>query len=546
MVARLDSVVVGFNEVPFPQYENLLRRYGERSTAYRDLKLNFVLIEGKPTRYVDLLNYASLRNNLSTPGASRFESGDIPNLASVYLCAYLRKRGISARYINLFQQERDKLAAYLMEDPVCVAITTTFYAINYPLYEMIEFIRKINRKTKIVVGGPLIANHLRGYDSSGFEEALRDIGGDIYVIDAQGEGTLARIVTCLRSGGSLSAVPNICYFSGDRLLRTLVVPENNPLDENYVDWSLFQDEDLGPTIQTRTARSCAFNCSFCNYPTRAGKLALASIQTIEKELDALAARRSIRNVVFIDDTFNVPLDRFKEICRLMIRKKYGFSWFSYFRCSNSDEEAIDLMARSGCAGVFLGIESGSPVILKNMNKAATVEKYAEGIRLLQAHDILTFASFLMGFPGETEDTVNETRRFISETSPTYYRIQPWYCEAGTPVTRERTKYQLSGNGFMWSHSTMDNSRAMDLIESIFLSVEESVWLPQWSFDFWIIPYLLGRGISLDRLKRFLQWAGKLLRTEFAIAGGRAKKSSRDEILALLLNEVGTWRSPESN
>ena len=88
---------------------------------------------------------------------------------------------------------------------------------------------------------------------------------------------------------------------------------------------------------------------------------------------------NIQNVVFIDDTFNVPLPRFKDICRLMIRKNYRFNWFSYFRCSNSDEEAIDLMARSGCKGVFLGIESGSPHILQAMNKAATIEKYADGI-----------------------------------------------------------------------------------------------------------------------------------------------------------------------
>ncbi len=85
--------------------------------------------------------------------------------------------------------------------------------------------------------------------------------------------------------------------------------------------------------------------------------------------------------MFIDDTFNVPLPRFKDLGRLMIQEQYNFNWFSYFRCSNSDEEAFDLMAKSGCKGVFLGIESGSPSILKNMNKAATIERYAEGTKI---------------------------------------------------------------------------------------------------------------------------------------------------------------------
>ncbi len=61
------------------------------------------------------------------------------------------------------------------------------------------------------------------------------------------------------------------------------------------------------------------------------------------------------------------------------------------------------MAQSGCKGVFLGIESGSPHILKLMIKAATIEKYADGMKLLREHDILTFGSFIVGFPGETSD-----------------------------------------------------------------------------------------------------------------------------------------------
>jgi p-methyltransferase len=226
--------------------------------------------------------------------------------------------------------------------------------------------------------------------------------------------------------------------------------------------------------------------------------------------------------VFIDDTFNVPLERFKEMCRLMISKGYQFNWFSYFRCSNSDEEAIDLMARSGCKGVFLGIESGSPTILKNMNKAATIEKYVKGIRSLHERGILTFGSFILGFPGETAETIKETTSFIRETAPTYYRAQMWYCEPGTPIDREREKYKISGQGFMWKHSTMDSLEAMDHIERMFLSIEESEWLPQWSFDFWIIPYLLGKGVSLESFRKFMAPANKMLALELASLPGSEK------------------------
>jgi p-methyltransferase len=428
----------------------------------------------------------------------------------------------------------------LAENPLAVAITTTFYVLNLPVNEMIEFIREHNSKVKIIVGGPLVANHARNYQGDELKSTLDDIGADVYVVESAGELTLSRILDALKDGGDLSSVPNIIYYERDEMRRTVAIPENNSLDENAIDWLAFRYEDLGCTLQTRTARSCAFNCSFCNYPARAGKLTLASIESIERELDAMRELGNVRNVVFIDDTFNVPLPRFKDICRAMIKKRYDFNWFSYFRCSNSDEEAIDLMAESGCKGVFLGIESGSPAILKNMNKAATIEKYRDGMKLLHQYGILTFGSFIIGFPGETEATVNETIDFIKETRPSYYRAQNWYCEPGTPIDRQREKFGISGSGFVWSHSSMDSLEAMDHIDRLFLSIKESLWLPQWSFDFWIIPYLMGRGISVSRFKEFMTDANSLLSMEIAYVPDQQKARLQQEALEGLTAKVKSW------
>jgi len=538
---HLDCVVIGYNEMPFDRYETILRDCGENSEAYRDIKFSFVELEGRKLDYVGLLNHAwglAHGQDQKKGGKREFESGDIPNLASVYLTWFLRKRGLEAKYINLFQLDKAKLAEYLADEPYCVAITTTFYVLNYSVSEIVEFIRSCNPRVKIVVGGPLIANHLRNYPEWRLKEMLLDMMADYYVADAQGEMTLWRVVECLRNKDKIGSVPNLIYFSDGEMIQTQVIPENNSLDDNYIAWNCFPDEDLGRTIQLRTARSCAFSCSFCNYPSRAGKLTLAQIGTIENELDSIRDLGGIENVVFIDDTFNVPLERFKEICRLMIRKNYRFNWFSYFRCSNSDEEAIDLMARSGCKGVFLGIESGSPAILKNMNKAATVEKYVKGIRWLRECGILTFGSFIVGFPGETAETIEETASFIRETAPTYYRAQMWYCEPGTPIEREREKYQITGQGFMWKHSTMESMEAMDHIEKMFLSLKESQWLPQWSFDFWIIPYLLGKGIPLARFGNFMEAANKMLTMEISAAPAAEKavlqqKYKQEMVQALL-------------
>ena len=539
----LDCVVIGYNDVPFESYESLLRNYGEDSEAYRDLKFSFVEIGERKMDYVGLLNYVhevADRRQDSRAETSHFDSGAIPNLAAVYLTSFLRRQNYDARYINLFQNEKETLAAWLKEGPLCVAITTTFYVLNFPVIEMVEFIRRHNPATKIVVGGPLIANHLRNSEGDSLRAALEDIGADVYVADSQGELSLSEIVRCLREGGSLADVPNLIWIEDGQVRSSAEVRENNSLDENYIDWMIFPDKELGETIQTRTARSCAFNCSFCNYPARAGKLTLASIDTMERELDSMRELGNVRNVVFIDDTFNVPLPRFKDLCRMMIRRQYDFNWFSYFRCSNSDEEAIELLAQSGCKGVFLGIESGSPTILKNMNKAATVELYAKGIELLHNYGVLTFGSFILGFPGETSETVQETIDFIRATKPSYYRAQMWYCEPGTPVDRQREKYSIEGQGFVWSHATMVSLEAMDHIDRMFLSIHESQWLPQWSFDFWIIPYLLGKGITSQQFRGFMIEANRLLRLGIASVPEHQKRLIQQECLERLVQGVSSW------
>ena len=525
----LDCVVVGYNEPPFEEYARLVAGYGRDSEAYRDLRFSFVEVDGRRLDYTGLLNHAySLGHAGAGPltSADRIKSGDMPNLAAAYLTAALRRASFSADFVNLFQEERERLGALLDAGARTVAITTTFYVLNLPVIEIVRFVRERRPDAAIIVGGPLIGNHVRRSTPEDLPLALEEIGADVYVLDAQGEGTLLRVVDAVKGGRSLAAVPNIVYRDGRRLQRTLPVPENNSLDENWIDWRSLATRPLGPTLQMRTARSCAFACAFCAYPTRAGALTLAGVDTVERELESMRTLGGVRNVVFIDDTFNVPLNRFKEICRRMIDRRFGFEWFSYLRCSNVDEEAVELAAESGCRGVFLGIESASNDVLKHMNKAATIANYRRGIELLRRRGVLTFGSFIAGHPGETPETFRETVSFIRDAGLDYYRIQLWYCEPGTRIVDERAKWDLHGHGFRWRHRTMNSREAMNLTEQAFLEVDEAVWLPQWSFDFWIIPYLQGRGVSPSAFRQAMTAAGRLLALEIRGTTGAAKSAAQ--------------------
>jgi p-methyltransferase len=87
---------------------------------------------------------------------------------------------------------------------------------------------------------------------------------------------------------------------------------------------------------------------------------------------------------------------------------------------------------------------------------------------------------------------------------------------------------------------MDSLEAMDHIDRLFLTIKESAWLPQWSFDFWIIPYLLGLGISLTELKKFMTVANRLLAMEIATVAESEKSVTQRECIQNLVDLADSW------
>jgi radical SAM PhpK family P-methyltransferase len=525
MFKNLDCIIVGHHDPGFRKVAEEWKLARDYSGGYRALRADSVLLHGKRVPHMDLLNHVLTK---ATGRQSELHVTELPNLGACYLKSYLRRRDISAEIVNSFTHGRDELRDMLSQSVNAVAITTTLYVDYSPLIEIVDFIREHNPSTKIIIGGPHIYNLCSGHDDSTLSYILDLIKADIYVFDSQGELTLSRVLLQLRDSRrqDLSSIPNLIYKDGSTYRKTPRVAENNDMDENGIDWSYFEDDFLRPTVQTRTARSCAFKCAFCSYPAMAGPLHLASLETVERELNYLR-EIGVRNLVFVDDTFNVPLPRFKEICRVL--SKHEFSWYSYFRCSNADDEAFDLMQQSGCAGVFLGIESGDKNILYNMNKFAVVERYVAGIRKLNARGILTFASLIVGFPGETAETVRNTIDFVEEASPTFYRAELYWhdTQVKVPVQDKAGEYGLRGGGYGWKHNSMDWREAGDWVEFMYRNIKNSTILPSYMFNFWTIPYLVGKGISPDRLKRFASIAQEMLvsslddaRTDFSEQEGR--------------------------
>jgi radical SAM PhpK family P-methyltransferase len=489
-----DCILIGFNEIDFADFARAQKVFERTSGAYRELLTNSVLLGDRRMTYMDLLNV--VREHM-TGQPSRLTAFEMPSLGVAYLTSFLRRRGFDVGVVNFFNTGRGDLAAMLAGNPRAVAITTTYYVDDEPIRQIIRFIREHNPEVPVIVGGPRVHNLCAGQPPQVQDVLLNALGADIYIDSAQGEDSLAGVLTALRDkGGDLSRTPNLIYRSPENprgpMVRTLPMVENNDLNENAVDWSYFEPSYFAPTTYMRTSRSCSFGCAFCNYPAMAGPLTLSDLSTIENELRYLC-ENGVRNLIFVDDTFNVPLPRFKKICRMMIENRFDLRWVSFFRCSNADDEAFDLMAEAGCMGVFLGIESGDQRILKNMTKFARTD-----------------ASIVLGFPGENEESVNNTIDFLNRTQPTFYNVQLYYHDVLAPIEQQREKYGIEGSGYSWRHSTMSWQEAADWKDDFVRRVQGPALMPLYGLSIWCIPYLISQGMTMEEIIRFTRSATQLV------------------------------------
>lgn len=506
----MDCLIIGFNDSNFENYVEMTKSISMDAGAYRDLNLAFIEYNNKPYRALDIFTHFQSQDGVSKP----FHNTDFLWPTITYLGTYLHKRGFSFDYVNLFHFEKEKLKDKLIKnDILTVAITTTLYVSPHPIIEIVSFIREYNKKVKIIVGGHYISTQAEMWDHVEFLQQFRYIGADIYVINSEGEYALVKILEALKSGTDMAHIDNIAYKNGDNYVLTSRSIEDNPLEENRVDYSLFPKADIGEFVSLRTAKSCPFSCAFCGFPQRAGKYKYINVDLIEKELNTIRDIGTVTTLTFLDDTFNVPKKRFKDILRMMIKNQYGFKWNSFYRCDHGDDETILLMKEAGCEGVFLGVESGSDTLIQKMNKKARRKDYQRAIPLFKQAGIITHANLVIGFPGETYETIQETLSLMEETKPDFFRPQLWYCDPMTPAWQKKDEYGIKGSAFNWSHNTMNSKTATDLIDEMFLSIDEPIWLPQNGFELWSVFYLQRKGMTMSQVKTFIKSFNAIIRDQ---------------------------------
>ena len=321
----IDCLLIGHNQIDMTQYEKILRQMGTDSGFYRDLNLSFIWYNNKPYSASDIFNLFYCYGDSAREENRPVSMGETFSNAIAYLGTYIHGRGFTFDYVNSFRDDKEKLKAILKENHVLtVAVITTLYVSMLPIIEIVNFVREHNPAAKIIVGGPFIFYQFKTLNPSSIKHLFeKEIGADIYVNSSQGEATLVKILHALKNKLSWHDINNIYYKTDGRYISTPLLSENNILSDNPVQWDLFAHH-IGRVVNIRTSISCPFSCFFCGYPEYAGKFQSITAGEIIHQLKQLHKIESVDRVIFIDDTFNVPRQRYKQLLPLMVKNKFRF------------------------------------------------------------------------------------------------------------------------------------------------------------------------------------------------------------------------------
>ena len=232
---------------------------------------------------------------------------------------------------------------------------------------------------------------------------------------------------------------------------------------------------------------CPFKCDFCIANTLGYKY-----RNADNALEELRYIRSlgIKEVFFEDFTFEANRKNTEAICRRMIEEKLNLSWICSSRVNTLDEPLLKLMKQAGCHTVMLGVESGDEALLRRYTKGIRINQIEQAFALCRSLSIKTLGHFIIGLPGETEETIRKTINLAKKINCDYASFNIAIPAFGTKLRREAME-----KGYIAKDAdVLDSSRAFPTIETEQLSKRKVLyWRNRAIREFYFRPgYILRR------------------------------------------------------
>lgn len=231
-------------------------------------------------------------------------------------------------------------------------------------------------------------------------------------------------VTEFASGMPLEEIKGVSFLQNGKVVHTEkrlpienldALPWATPIYKRDLDFTRYNVPFLlHPYISFYTTRGCPAKCTFCLWPqTFDGHMwRQRSVDDVANEVkQALEMFPDVKEIFFDDDTFTISKERVLALCERF--KPLNFTWSCTSRV-HVDLETLQAMRAAGCRLFIVGFESGNPQILKNIKKGATVEQAREFMKNCKKAGIVVHGDFIIGLPGETKETIEESLQFAKE------------------------------------------------------------------------------------------------------------------------------------
>ncbi len=412
---------------------------------------------------------------LHPPHANSTDDRLDPPLGLLLIASYLREQ-----HPDIFIYINDLKGLPPEEWPIGFADVygLTVYATSLSVSkEIIKRCRQKNPEAKIVVGGAM-------------PSAMPELFNVDYVVVGEGEKAMADIVASVKKG-KIEPDTKMTYRFAEPV--PFLFPAYDLVDLS----SYHRTVNKLKSLPYFTSRGCPYHCNFCglNLFHEMNKVRFAEPEVVYEHLKIIK-NMGIKAINFQDDIFTLKRKRLNKILDLI--KPLGFSFRCHGRVGLDDESVYERLAEAGCSMVSWGIESGSQFMLDRMNKEATVDQNYQVIQWAKKYGITARAFFVIGFPGETKETLEETKQFIMRAQPDQYFVSNFVPYPGTDVYRNPKKYgitAMSDNFDNYYQVSKDGTGGLT-IDTEWLSREQFRKL-EVSFRQWLKNNFQMRGDILD-------------------------------------------------
>jgi radical SAM superfamily enzyme YgiQ (UPF0313 family) len=361
-----------------------------------------------------------------------------------YLAAALRADGHEVEILDLLlaRTTPEKIERRMERfRPQLVGITSV--TLNHHIASGIaEVVRKCDGEVPIAMGGPHVAFEIEG--------SFRDLPALDFIGIGEGEHTLVELARALEGRMDLRDVRGLALRDrrDGRIERTPARTLADDLDllappaRDLVPLARYLAFDSQASVVT--SRGCPYECIFCSAPAWTGrKVRYRDPALCVDEIEGLVGL-GFTEITIEDDLFTLYRKHFLAVCGELVRRDTGVRWNAFSRVDTITPEIVGTMAEAGCHAICFGVESGNQDMLDLVKKHSSLAKVREAMRMTREAGIITLASFIIGLPGETEETLRETVAFAESLRQEFGSLYGFHVLAPFPGTEARERAEHYG------------------------------------------------------------------------------------------------------